>query len=431
MKPKELELRSTIVQEILGYIPHWMIRWGITLFAILLVMGLFIAWLIKYPDVLAGKGRLTSAVPPIVLQTTQPGTISRLYVSDNVIVDAHAPLAEIQSGLSGSAIAYLKKWIPLVEQELAKHCFSIQQHDPIHTYTGTLGPAQEAYNHIQTEIHRHISTFQNDHHQTQYQYITEKMAHTKSLLAITKKQLTYTQRIVMQEKAKFHAKQKLYQKKMLSQVDFFEQEASLLRKLEQVANIEKDIVGHQMTLGEQQKTLKELQFTHRQNRTLLESTIRGILQSLQKEVALWKQNYQLVAPFAGRICHLDRWITDQQVSSGQALFAVVPTDEHYIVELHLPSTGYGKITKGQLARIQLPAYPEQEYGYLQGIVASMALVPHADTYRVTLTLSKGLTTNYDKKITFKPNMECTAEIITEDMRLLTRMFYKLLRLKND
>ncbi|WP_133282140.1 hypothetical protein [Cardinium endosymbiont of Culicoides punctatus] len=60
----------------------------------------------------------------------------------------------------------------------------------------------------------------------------------------------------------------------------------MLRKLEQVANIEKDIVGHQMTLGEQQKTLKELQFTHCQNRTLLESTIRGILQSLQEEVAL-------------------------------------------------------------------------------------------------------------------------------------------------
>ncbi|TDG95003.1 hypothetical protein CCPUN_06600 [Cardinium endosymbiont of Culicoides punctatus] len=80
----------------------------------------------------------------------------------------------------------------------------------------------------------------------------------------------------------------------------------------------------------------------------------------------------------------------------------MPTDEHYVVELHLPPTGYGKITKGQLARIQLPAYPEQEYGYLQGIVASIALVPHADTYRVTLTLSKGLTTNYDKKMHLNP-----------------------------
>lgn len=40
-------------------------------------------------------------------------------------------------------------------------------------------------------------------------------------------------------------------------------------------------------------------------------------------------------------------------------------------------------------------------------------------------LSKKLTTTYNKEIDFRQEMKGTANIITEDLRLIERFFYKL------
>ena len=39
---QEREIRSENIQEILSYVPNWMIRWGNTLFLLLIIMLLFI-----------------------------------------------------------------------------------------------------------------------------------------------------------------------------------------------------------------------------------------------------------------------------------------------------------------------------------------------------------------------------------------------------
>jgi len=41
-----------------------------------------------------------------------------------------------------------------------------------------------------------------------------------------------------------------------------------------------------------------------------------------------------------------------------------------------------------------------------------------------LALTNGLVTNYHKTLDFKPQMQGSAEIITEDLRLLERLFYQ-------
>jgi len=63
----ESEIRSDEVQEILSHIPHWMIRWGITLMFGLILLLLFISWFIKYPDVIEGRITITTEQPLIRL----------------------------------------------------------------------------------------------------------------------------------------------------------------------------------------------------------------------------------------------------------------------------------------------------------------------------------------------------------------------------
>ena len=49
---REIELRSEEVQELMGQVPHWILRWGIVLTGLLLAGLLTGSYFFKYPDVL-------------------------------------------------------------------------------------------------------------------------------------------------------------------------------------------------------------------------------------------------------------------------------------------------------------------------------------------------------------------------------------------
>ncbi|MCX2679851.1 hypothetical protein OOZ15_07880 [Galbibacter sp. EGI 63066] len=55
----------------------------------------------------------------------------------------------------------------------------------------------------------------------------------------------------------------------------------------------------------------------------------------------------------------------------------------------------------------------------------MSAIPDKDGfYYVDVQLPKKLVTSYNKEIPFKQEMSGTAEIVTEDLRLMERFFYQ-------
>ena len=76
--------------------------------------------------------------------------------------------------------------------------------------------------------------------------------------------------------------------------------------------------------------------------------------------------------------------------------------------------------------IRLNNYPDQEFGYVKGIIRSISPVPTAeDNYVVDIDLPKGLKTNYGKELPLTREMKGSAEIITEDMKLIERLLAPL------
>jgi HlyD family secretion protein len=76
---------------------------------------------------------------------------------------------------------------------------------------------------------------------------------------------------------------------------------------------------------------------------------------------------------------------------------------------------------GQSVNIKLSGFPYLEYGMVRGVVNSISLVPSGDSYIIDLKLPSGLTTLYGKQLDFTQNMQGTAEIITDDLRLLQKI----------
>ena len=81
---------------------------------------------------------------------------------------------------------------------------------------------------------------------------------------------------------------------------------------------------------------------------------------------------------------------------------------------------------GQRVNLRLNNYPDQEFGYVKGKGKSVSPLPTAEgMYVVDIALPDGLTTNYGKTLPLTREMKGSAEIITDDLRLLERLIMPL------
>ncbi|MFM8743183.1 MAG: hypothetical protein ACKODM_07655, partial [Cytophagales bacterium] len=69
-----------------------------------------------------------------------------------------------------------------------------------------------------------------------------------------------------------------------------------------------------------------------------------------------------------------------------------------------------------------------EFGMLQGKIESISDVPEKEKYTVYISLPKGMTSSYNRQLAFRPQLQGETEIITEDLRVLERVFYQLRKL---
>ncbi|GAB2799100.1 hypothetical protein GCM10027275_51130 [Rhabdobacter roseus] len=104
------------------------------------------------------------------------------------------------------------------------------------------------------------------------------------------------------------------------------------------------------------------------------------------------------------------------------MMLVVPDITTYEVQLKLPVQGAGRVKKGQRVLIKLDAYPNHEFGFLEGVISGVVPVSIDNHYRANVTLTNELVTNTGNRLPIQPLLQGSAEIMLEDKRLLNRIF---------
>jgi HlyD family secretion protein len=143
--------------------------------------------------------------------------------------------------------------------------------------------------------------------------------------------------------------------------------------------------------------------------------------------------YLLISPVSGTVTFTKFWSENQSVIEGEPVLTIVPVDQgNYVGRIYLKMQRSGKVTVGQKVNIKLSSYPYLEYGMLWGIIRTKSLVPTGDAYVIEIDLPDGLKTLYNRQLDFNQNMQGTAEVITEDMRLLQKIInpFRYLVVKN-
>ena len=135
----------------------------------------------------------------------------------------------------------------------------------------------------------------------------------------------------------------------------------------------------------------------------------------------------LKAPVAGTVLFAGFLQDKQEVKSGQLLFHLQPARTAYFVEMQIPQYNFGKVKAGQKVLLKFQAYPFEQYGSVVGKIDFINSVPTDIGYLAKVSLPDGLTTNYKKPLQYSNGLFAQADIVTDNMRLLERFYYNMVK----
>lgn len=420
-----LSIRSDEVQEILSHVPNWMIRWGITLILCIIVLFIFLAWLIKYPDIIKGTTTLTTEVPPTKLITKTAGEIEYINFQRGAAIQKGDEITTIKSTLSLDARKFLIQTISRIHQAQAGDSLS-EIKDVASDFT--FGEVQSNYVALNTALKNYQYLINEDNTAFNITNTTKQIKNQQNMQYLISKELNNNQGLLKNAQKKYASDKILYQKEVISQADLFEREKVYESAVSQINNFKQKRISTDITITNLQKQLNDLKFNFDQKKKQLLLEINNQVSSIKNSLSNWRRSYEIKAPINGKLVYLENIAKNDYIKAGESLFAIVPKNQSYVAYLKIPERGFGKVKTGQKVMLKMNNFPYAEYGQLIGEVTHISSLSNEKKYLVQVKLTQGLKTTYDKEIKYTPEMAGTAEIITEDLRITDRIFNQFRKL---
>jgi multidrug resistance efflux pump len=420
----KIELRHEDVQEILGTPPSWIVRWGITV--ILLGVGVlfWVSWVVKYPDIIHAQVQITTETPPVPVVARTTGYLSKLAVKDGDYVSKDTILVVLQSTASYTDVMDLDQKLHVLDSLTPSVIDRFQA--SVGMNLGDIQPSYSAF--VQTLKEFQFKKEANFSAKTVNQ-LDAQIRNLDSQIRGEKSKLDVAFTNLKAAKKRFMEKQDLYTHNDISRNELEDAKKEEYKIEIDIKNIKTNIDQLNGSILQIKRGILDVeQTTQTSAATNYASLIEAIYQ-VKTSINRWKQTYILTAPMSGKVSFFnDYWAQNQNIKEGDNVMAIVPTDGKGIVGLvAVPMAISGKVLENQRVVMKFDSYNYQEYGVVNGIVASKALVPNPQKMlSVRINLTNGLITSYGKQLTFGQQMLGSAEIISEDKRFIERVFNKLI-----
>ena len=414
------------IQRILGYPPGWSLRWGITAVLVAVVIFLSIGWLVKYPDVITARVVILTENPPVRLVARRSGKISQLRVADKQSVEPGQLIAVLENTAVLKDVYTLEN---LLEKEQNGAGLAKLLDMPLPEAL-QLGEVQNTYANFQQALkdfqffERQQSAF------AQIASLEQQIQYLEGLNgSLEQQELTLVREVEIAQRS-FTRNQGLLKSGAISQLELEQSETNYLQYRRQLESLQSQVLNNQLQAEQFKSRIIGLRQARSSQSMEKELAAREALERLKSELGQWKQTYLITSPIAGRLSLSRIWSPHQFVQANEEVATVVPGagSGDIIARGFLPIPGSGKVQTDMRANIRLDGYPYQEYGVLPGRVSSIALAPEQETLLLQIDLPDSLITAYGRTIPFTQELSGNARIITEDRRILDRVFDRLLSL---
>ncbi len=412
-----LNLRSEEVQEILGRPPRRIVRVGISIIFVV-VAGLFTgSYFLKYPDILPATITVTTENLPAGVMAMTTGKIDTIAVTEKQLVREGDLLAIVRNSARYEDVMRVKRML-----DESDTC-------AVETLRATslqLGEIQSAYTAFDNALKDYRHFVEMDYHNRKIKVIQKQISAQKSLLQKTINQLNISRKQLSAAQKLFEIDSTLYSKSALSLVDYQSARNSFLQQQSSFESSKMSVDNQQMSILQSEQSIFDLEQQRIDEEQRLTSALTTAKEQLSAQIRQWEQTYLLVAPCDGKVTFTKYWQKNQNVGAGEVLVTIVPDgDTKVIGKILLPQQGAGKVKVGQTVNVKLDNFPYLEYGMVKVCIRNISMVPvqvdeNTKAYMLEVEFPENLVTTYGEELTFSQEMTGTAEIITEDLRLLDK-----------
>lgn len=213
----------------------------------------------------------------------------------------------------------------------------------------------------------------------------------------------------------------LYIQQVLSAYEHETARSTYLQSRYSLESANASLETERIQIGQLEESLLDLRLEQMEKEEVLQQNLRTSVEQVTNAINSWKLSYCLYAPIAGKVSFTTYWNENQYIPSGDTVCTILPESRSRLMgKAQLPVERSGKVKVGQRVIFRFSNYPDEEFGTVEGRVASVSLVPAENNYMVEIDFPNGLQTNYGYTRPVLQEMPATAEIVTDDLRLIER-----------
>ncbi|KAA8474324.1 HlyD family secretion protein [Arcticibacter tournemirensis] len=434
MEPTKIDkaIENSRSEEVHHIIERMPLRFGfgismivVVLFTIMVIFG----WIIRYPDIVKGQIIVHADNAPLKLLANSHGKLKLTAIKSLSDVKEGQLIAYLENPAQPYNVFFIDSLI---------RPYNPNSDDMLNLYhklpkNFSLGELNVKYYEFSSALEQFINFEQDDLYDKQTISLIEIIDEQKKAI------FSAEQRIIMAIKTlnyihKFYSRDSiLFSKKVISESELDKTQMNYISAKDAYQSSINSLTNFKQQFQQSESKLQELAVNKSEKKKELRMTLISSYNDLVDNIKSWEQKYIFRAPFDGKIQFLKPYQENQTVQTGEEIFTIVSKQNLLHGQVIVPSHGVGKIAKGQQVIVKLDNFPYNEYGSVTGTVNSISLTTSStktenseiETYQVAVNFPDQLKTNYGTHLAFKAEAKGTAEIVTDDRRLVQRLFDNL------
>lgn len=415
---------SEEAQQILGRIPSWIVRWGVTVIFAVFALILIGCCIIKYPERVTATVTITTGNSPVDVVAGGGGNLERILVSSGDSVSAGGILGVIRSSARWEDVLEVERRL---KETAGMPPDSLASQDWVYADWG-MGDIQSEWSAFSTACRQLREYMERDVISRRMELVRDQISKQREYYSRMQAQETVMREDLAYEERGFRRDSSLYAHDVISETEYEESVRSLLQARNGMISFRSQMTSTELAVLQLEQQLVELSIQRDDEILSLEREMAACRERLTARIRSWSLSILLTSPMDGRVSFVRKWDAGQFIGAGESFVTVVPSVERNPVGIvKVPQASFGKVSTGQKVNVRLNGYPYMEYGLLVGKIGYLSSVPEAAAdpqtepqYTAEIVFPDGMVTTYGRELRLIQKMDGTAEIITQDRRLIMR-----------
>ncbi|RBQ07840.1 HlyD family efflux transporter periplasmic adaptor subunit [Pedobacter miscanthi] len=419
--------RTEEVQHIIERMPTRFGLW-ISMIVTFIFISLFVfGVIIRYPDVVNGQITINANNAPLKLVANVSG---KLKLNPNIHsldeVQEGEVLAYIENATNPGQVTYIDSLLKLYNPN-SNEIIQLRRKLPHNVSLGELNGKYYSFtNNLQEFINYkqdRLLDKQSNNFRTLLLEQQNGVSNAVARIEMARNSLDYFHKFYSRDST-------LFLKKVISEAEWDKTQMGYLNSKDALHSAMNNLINAKQTVQQTESKLQELGIQTPEKEKELSIALLSTYNDLMDNIKSWQQKYVFKASFRGKVQFLKFYNENQFVQAGEQIFTIIPKDDKAYGQVMLPAEGSGKIKIGQEVIVKLENYPYMEYGSVKGVIKAISLTTNitktersdVETYQILVDFPSQLKTNYGASLDFRAEAKGSAEIITNDRRLIERLF---------